>query len=44
MVGSELRGLFWAVRPRGTGFETVRIPARLPGSKKFNLEGAVYVG
>lgn len=43
VVGSELRALFWAVRPRGTGFQTVRIPAVVPGSK-FNLEGAVYVG
>ncbi|NUR78715.1 MAG: hypothetical protein HOQ28_20805 [Thermoleophilia bacterium] len=42
VVGSELRALFWAVRPRGSGFQAVRIPAVLPGSK-FNLEGAVYV-
>jgi hypothetical protein len=42
IVGSEVKGIFWAVQPRGHGFRTVRLPATLPGTH-FNLEGAVYV-
>lgn len=43
VVGSEIRALFWSLRPKGSGFSLRRIPLRLPGSK-FNLEGAAYVG
>ncbi len=43
VVGSEIRGLFWSVRPSGSGFAVRRIPLRIPGSK-LNLEGAAYVG
>jgi hypothetical protein len=42
VVGSELKGFFWIVRPRGQGYQTLRIPATLPGSG-FNLEGATYI-
>jgi hypothetical protein len=42
IVGSELKGLFWAVRPRGGGYETVRIPTTLRGAH-YNLEGMMYV-
>jgi hypothetical protein len=42
VVGSELKGLFWIVRPRGNGYQTLRLPATLPGSG-FNLEGATYI-
>lgn len=43
VVGSEIRALFWSVRPSGSGFTARRIPLRLPGAN-FNLEGATYVG
>ena len=42
VVGSELRGLFWVVRPRGSGFAAITLPTNL-GGKKYNLEGAVYI-
>lgn len=42
IVGSEQKGLFWIVQPRGRGFRTFRLPATLPGTS-FNLEGATYV-
>jgi hypothetical protein len=42
IVGSELKGLFWAVRPRGRGYETVRIPTTLR-AQHYNLEGMAYV-
>lgn len=42
MVGSELRGLFWAVRPEGSGFVAVALPTTLTGAH-YNLEGAIYV-
>jgi hypothetical protein len=41
IVGSELRGLFWIVRPRGSGFVAVPLETNLAGA--FNLEGATYV-
>jgi hypothetical protein len=41
IVGSELKGLFWAIRPSGRGYATVRIPTTLRGA--YNLEGMVYV-
>ncbi len=43
VVGSELRGLFWAVRPRGHGFNAMELPTTFHG-KAYNLEGATYVG
>jgi len=43
VVGSELRGLFWVVRPRAGGFTTVALPTSLTGAR-HNLEGALYVG
>ena len=42
IVGSEIKALFWAVAPHGSGFRVQRLPLRLPGSG-FNLEGATYV-
>lgn len=42
IVGSELKGLFWAIRPRGHGYETVQIPTTLRGGH-YNLEGMAYV-
>jgi hypothetical protein len=42
VVGTELRGLFWVVRPRGSGFAAIRLPTDL-GGKKYNLEAAIYV-
>jgi hypothetical protein len=42
IVGSELKGLFWVIRPHGRGYETARIPTTLRGAK-YNLEGMAYV-
>jgi hypothetical protein len=42
IVGSELKGLFWVIRPRGRGYEAARIPTSLRGAK-YNLEGMAYV-
>jgi hypothetical protein len=42
IVGSELKGLFWVIRPRGRGYEMVRVPTTLRGAK-YNLEGMAYV-
>jgi hypothetical protein len=42
VVGSEVRGLFWVVRPRGSGFAAIRLPTNL-GGKKYNFEAAIYV-
>jgi hypothetical protein len=42
VVGSEVQGLFWVIRPRGRGYETLRIPTTLRG-KHYNLEGMAYV-
>jgi hypothetical protein len=42
IVGSELKGLFWFVRPHGEGFQTRQLPTNL-GAGAYNLEGAVYV-
>jgi hypothetical protein len=44
VVGSELRGLFWAVASRAGRLSVERIPLTLPGGKSFNLENAIYVG
>ena len=43
VVGSELRGLFWVVRPRGGGFAAVALPTTSTGAH-HNLEGALYIG
>lgn len=42
VVGSEVRALFWSVRPSGSGFVARRIAWHVPGSK-LNLEGAAYL-
>jgi hypothetical protein len=42
IVGSEIKALFWVVRPRGRGFQTRQLPTNLP-SGAYNLEGAAYV-
>ncbi|HVP74801.1 MAG TPA: hypothetical protein VMS63_02175 [Gaiellaceae bacterium] len=44
IVGSEMKGLFWVVRPRphGRGLQTVLLPTTLPPAT-YDLEGATYV-
>ena len=42
VVGSELKGLFWVIRPHGRAYETVRIATTLRGGH-YNLEGMAYV-
>ena len=44
IVGSEIRGLFWVVRPRphGRGLQTLKLPTTLPAGT-YDLEGATYV-
>ncbi len=42
IVGSELKGLFWAIRPSGGGYAARRISTTLRGGK-YNLEGMAYV-
>jgi hypothetical protein len=42
IVGSEIKGLFWVVRPRGRGYQTLQLPTNLPAGT-YNLEGATYV-
>ncbi len=42
LVGSELRGLFWVIRPNGAGFIAAKFPTNLT-AKHYNLEGAAYV-
>lgn len=43
IIGSELRGLFWAIQPRGSGFAATPLSTTLTG-KHYNLEGAIYIG
>ena len=45
LVGSELGGDFWLIRPAGNGkgFVTSQLAVRLPNASNPNLEGAVYV-
>lgn len=43
VVGSELRGLFWALKPRGSGFAAVPLATTLP-AKHYNFEGATFIG
>ncbi len=42
VVGSELRGLLWVVRPRGHGFVAIALTTTLRGAR-YNLEAATYV-
>jgi hypothetical protein len=42
VVGSELQGRFWIVRPHGPAFDLVPLPTNLRG-KHYNLEGATYL-
>jgi hypothetical protein len=42
IVGGELKGLFWVIRPKGSGYVAVRIPTTLRGGH-YNLEGMAYV-
>lgn len=42
LVGSELRGIIWIVRPRGHGFTALKLPTNL-SSPRYNLEAAVFV-
>ncbi len=42
VVGSEMRGLFWTVRPHGHDFTATELPTTLHG-KAYNLEGAAYL-
>jgi hypothetical protein len=44
VVGTEIKALFWSVRPKGAGFTTRRIPWRAPATgAQLNLEGATYL-
>jgi hypothetical protein len=42
VVGSEIQGLFWVVRPRGDGYEALQIPTTLR-ARHYNLEGMTSV-
>jgi len=42
VVGSELGGLFWAIRPSGNSFTATKLSTTL-NAKHYNLEGATYV-
>ena len=42
IVGSELQGRFWAVKPAGRGFAKTELSTSLAGGK-FNFEGAIFV-
>ena len=44
IVGSEVKGMFWVVRPRphGRGLQTLLLPTTLPAAT-YDLEGATYV-
>jgi len=42
LVGSELRGLIWVLRPRGSGFAATRLATTL-GGKHYNFEDAIYI-
>jgi hypothetical protein len=41
IVGSELKALFWVIRPTRTGFSTLQLTTSFSGA--HNLEGATYV-
>jgi hypothetical protein len=42
IVGSEIKGLFWVVRPRGRGYQTLQLLTNLAAGA-YNLEGATYL-
>lgn len=42
VIGSELGGFFWMVRPLGHGFAAIALTTSLNGTK-YNLEAAIYV-
>jgi hypothetical protein len=42
VVGSELGGLFWAIRPNGNGFTALKLTTNLK-ARHYNLEGAAYI-
>jgi hypothetical protein len=42
LVGSELRGLLWVLRPAGSGFAATRLATAL-GGKHYNFEDAIYL-
>jgi len=42
VVGSELQGLFWVLRPHGGGFAATKLATTLT-AKHYNFEGAIYV-
>ena len=42
IVGTELKGLFWAISPSGGGYAARRVPTTLRGGN-YNLEGMAYV-
>jgi hypothetical protein len=42
VVGTELKGELWVIRPRGNGFVTRELRTNLPAAN-YNLEGATYV-
>jgi hypothetical protein len=42
LVGSELRGLLWVLRPQGNGFAATRLATTL-GGKHYNFEDAIYI-
>ena len=43
LVGSEMRGRFWIVQPRGRRFRTLLLRTNLPATDSLNLEGAKYL-
>jgi hypothetical protein len=42
IVGTEVKGQMWLVKPRGSGYESIQVETNLsdPG---YNLEGAKFV-
>ena len=42
IVGSEIKGWFWVVRPAGRRYRTTRLRTNLR-ARAYNLEGAKYV-
>jgi hypothetical protein len=42
LVGTEITGELWLVRPTASGFETLTVTTDLP-SQAYNLEGSTYV-
>jgi hypothetical protein len=42
LAGSELRGLFWIIRPNGNGFQALTLPTNLKAAH-YNFEAGIYV-